>query len=328
MMRTPSPRIGTILGLVPPVAVIAAMGTFLLRAPGPTQGTLRAFDVATDDLDGDGLTDAEEAVLHTSPNLADTDGDGFSDAEELARQLAQLVPDSVPVQGRLRVGMTACQAETGLEVVLAVYLPDLNLRNKDFRLGLVSGHRIFEVDREQLLESASVEYLPAASPTALLALIRVPFPEQAVHVRGELGIYATVGNAGTGFVAASTAVRLLSVDGIVLVAMTDPYSAVPSSTQGGPGIQPTMQQPAGATPSAGGTIFVPITLQNEPPALWSPGQICYQKSSPVGANGLLVTHEVIRADCMDNWDSFCPPSCSSSAGSTYDEIDPLALLGG
>ncbi|MBK7878840.1 MAG: hypothetical protein IPJ77_24540 [Planctomycetes bacterium] len=322
MKRTLSPRLGTVFGLIPPVVVVATAGTFLWQAEGPLHGTLRAVDVTIEDSDGDGLTNAEEAVLQTSPLLADTDGDGFSDAEELARQFAQLIPDTAPIQGRLRVGMTASRAELGLEVLLAVYLPDLNLRSKDLRLGLVTGRRVVELEREQILEGATVQYLPTASESSVLALVRIPFSAQTVHARGELSVYATVGNSGSGIVAASSALRLRSVDGIVLLAMPDPYSAVPSSAQGGTNATPSPQAPGG------GTIFVPITLDGDPPALWAPAQICYQKSSPVGANGLLVTHEVTRADCMDNWDSFCPPSCSSAVGSTFEEVDPLALLGG
>ncbi len=39
--------------------------------------------VATEDSDGDGLTNAEEAQLGTDPNIADSDGDGMSDAQEV-----------------------------------------------------------------------------------------------------------------------------------------------------------------------------------------------------------------------------------------------------
>jgi hypothetical protein len=39
---------------------------------------------ATDDSDGDGLTNIEEFHLGTNPTLADTDGDGFSDGDEVA----------------------------------------------------------------------------------------------------------------------------------------------------------------------------------------------------------------------------------------------------
>lgn len=326
MKRTHSLRLGTALGLVPPVALAVAASALLARDEASRTTTLRAFDAVPVDQDGDGLTDAEEAVLHSSPILADTDGDGISDAEELARQLALLVPDSVPMQGRLRMGMSCCGTDTGLEVLLAVYLPDLNLRTKDLRLGLVSGRRVVELDREQILEGASVVYLPAASETSLLALVRIPFSEQAVHANGELGVYGTIGNSGTGFVASSSALRLRSIDGVVLLALPDPYSASPSTGQGS-GISQSVPS-SGSSPAQNGTIFVPLTLQGEPPSTWAPGQICYQKASPVGANGMLVTQEVIRADCMDNWDSFCPPSCSSSVGSTFDEVDPLALLGG
>ena len=47
------------------------------------------------DTDGDGLTDAEEILLHrTSPLLADTDGDGLDDGDELAAGTNPLNPDT------------------------------------------------------------------------------------------------------------------------------------------------------------------------------------------------------------------------------------------
>jgi hypothetical protein len=46
--------------------------------------------------DGDGLTDADEAVLGTDSLLADTDGDGFGDGAEVAVGTDPLDPNSFP----------------------------------------------------------------------------------------------------------------------------------------------------------------------------------------------------------------------------------------
>ena len=57
-------------------------------APSATESTAASTEAATDDgtdTDGDGLTDAREAALGTSPLLADTDGDGLSDGDEVVR---------------------------------------------------------------------------------------------------------------------------------------------------------------------------------------------------------------------------------------------------
>lgn len=44
---------------------------------------LEGVAVKSQDSDNDGLSDAEEAVYGTNPNLADTDGDGYSDGDEV-----------------------------------------------------------------------------------------------------------------------------------------------------------------------------------------------------------------------------------------------------
>ncbi len=60
---------------------VQAVGTpAAVAIAGQSAGTPAA---ATDDQDGDGLTDAEEDELNTDPVLADTDGDGLSDGDEV-----------------------------------------------------------------------------------------------------------------------------------------------------------------------------------------------------------------------------------------------------
>jgi len=49
---------------------------------------------ATDDSDGDGITDADEFTNGTDPRSTDSDGDGLSDSEELAAGTDALSPDS------------------------------------------------------------------------------------------------------------------------------------------------------------------------------------------------------------------------------------------
>lgn len=56
------------------------------------------------DSDRDGLTDAEEEALGTSPTNPDTDGDGISDLVELLTGLDPLVPNEMPSCQRYPVG--------------------------------------------------------------------------------------------------------------------------------------------------------------------------------------------------------------------------------
>jgi len=55
-------------------------------------------EIATDDFDGDGLTNAQEQATGTDPTMADTDGDGTSDGAEVAAGSDPLAPlDHLPV---------------------------------------------------------------------------------------------------------------------------------------------------------------------------------------------------------------------------------------
>ena len=308
-------------GLVPPLAILVAAGTLVVKSSLGTRELRADNTITTHDYDGDGLTDQQERILGTSPASGDTDGDGFGDTEELARQFSPLFAQESPPHGRLRIGMT-CRAEDGvMHALLAVYLPDLNLRNKCLHLGVVAGNRIVHVADEYLVDNAGIQFVPAVDPNSVIAVIDVPFSMQMVHAAGHLTMFATVGIKGTGVVASADVARLLSIGGVAVLCMPDP--TVPPNPSDA--LWSQQSQPGGAH----GTIYVPLTQPGDDlPSTWMPGEICFQKSSTVATSGSLVTEEVITADCLDNWDAYCPPTCSSSVGSTYTTVDPLVLIGG
>jgi hypothetical protein len=128
--------------------------------------------------------------------------------------------------------------------------------------------------------------------------------------------------AGSGILNTADKVRLLSIDGMIVLAMPDP--TFPS---GGNANANSLQNPHDSTQ----TIYVPLPLDDEsgPPSSWTEGQICYQTSSSIawGRDGV-VTQEVTSANCIEGWDTSCAPDCSSAVGGTYTTIDPVTLIGG
>ena len=65
------------------------------RDPQSTPSISYEKFVRTADQDGDGLSDADEAVLRTNARIADTDGDGCSDGAEYLSGTNPLVKDSI-----------------------------------------------------------------------------------------------------------------------------------------------------------------------------------------------------------------------------------------
>ena len=80
----------------------------------------------------------------------------------------------------------------------------------------------------------------------------------------------------------------------------------------------------------GGSIRQPIPPSNIPsvPTTWVPGAVCFQRAVTIGGNGAIVVKEVVEADCLQGWDTFCASDCSAAVGTTFRTIDPAALIGG
>jgi ASPIC and UnbV/FG-GAP-like repeat/Bacterial TSP3 repeat len=89
------------------------------RVPMPTGSldlsTIQACIQPSLDSDGDGLTDAEEAILGTDPSVWDTDGGGMSDGAEVAANKNPLDPnDDYPV-GTWSISFTDVTTSAGVQ---------------------------------------------------------------------------------------------------------------------------------------------------------------------------------------------------------------------
>lgn len=294
-------------------AVLAAAA--LVVVVGGERRLAAAADAGTDP-DGDFLTNAQEAVLGTTSTVTDSDGDGFSDLEELARGTSPLFANQAPIASApAHVGMTAHGTNDGfVHVVVAVHSAIPNPRDVDIGFGVQVNRRIATFSPAWLATHSTMQVTTSADGLGLVYLIDVAIDASTVLAAGHSTFFATASIPGHGVVSADT-VRLLNVGGVVVL-----VAAPPRPVQ-------NMQNPGGALP---GSIYVPLPTDGSGgiPAGWSSGEICFQRSSPVAVNGPVVTQEVVSASCLNGWEGYCPPSCTSTVGTTYSTVDPIGLIGG
>ncbi len=306
--------------LIAPLAVAVAgtafVGTSLYSPP-----RLSAARSAPTDTDGDGLTDRQERILGTSIVRVDTDRDGFSDLEELARKSSPLFDEWRPNAERLSIGMTAHGAEGKVHVMLAVYCRVEQLDSLRVMFGAQVGGRLFDLTNSRIFTTSEMIVMPAEDPRSLVALLDIPVAPDWIQRVREATFFATITGHGSTVANSADTAELRFMDDMILLVQDNPTYSLNSTNS-----------TAGHAPAAGGggTVFRPLPLdeEEEVPSNWSEDEICAQRSSPVGVSGAVVTQEVISAECQEGWDSSCPPSCSSSVGSTHTTIDPVILIGG
>ena len=305
-------------GLLPPVFLMLTAGGLL--GASLQRGTALKADVTNNhDADGDGLVDAQELVLGTSPFNPDTDDDGYSDLEELARKSSPLLPQFHPddhVDNTLSVGMSCHWAGNKVHALIALYVPDHNLHDKSFHIGMLVGHRMLRVPQHVLLERANASVYPAHDPGAMIMTVDFPFDPNLVHMHGSVTVFATAGSALPGAVTTADAAQLINVGNVVVYCMVD-HSPVVHMNSVGNGNQHS---------SSSGLIYIP--LDDDGPLNWTPGAVCQQETEVVGTSGSSVTEEVVSAECVDGWDAACPPGCADTVGTTSETVDPLLLIGG
>jgi hypothetical protein len=261
------------------------------------------------DSDGDGLTDLEEFVLGTSSDSEDSDGDGFEDLEEQARGTDPLDAVSLPQLPELDVGLYA-SAENGIvKLVSAVYVPDGNLQNLDFQMGLVLRGRPVLISPAIYSRAIRLLIFPGRAMGSRIVVAEIPIGESLIQRRGQLNIFAGIRNPIEDTAAVDVS-SLVDFSGVTM-------SVEPSTT-------PFFNGNA----VANGVTYRPLGGDDQIPATWSSGQVCWQRMTPVGQNGASVVHEVDAANCQST-DSYCSPSdCSGSVGGLVELPDPGGLIGG
>lgn len=299
-----------------PVAGLAVLGAVLAGVLTP-RGELNAADLGSRDADGDGLSDTQEQVMQTSVFKADTDGDGFVDTEEAARNTSAYSALETPLPASMDIGMVARGEGGSIHSVVVIYVEGGNLHDKELGFGFVIDNNVIEVPTWYLLSTATITLAPASDPADALVLIDIPFSAQLVHSFGSLSIYATLSSQGQGAVSAAAAMQVVSVDGVVHWVMPAQNGIPGMGNRGGLTGQGSVYAPIPADGGSGGL-----------PSEWIPGEICYQTTQVVGMQGGIVIQEVITAECISGWDSYCKPNCAASVGSTYTTFDPGSLVGG
>jgi len=319
--RTPSPHF-LLRGLAVPVVSFVAIG-FLIAQDVLRSRELQATPPSdAHDPDSDGLVNAQEDIIGSNSFEADTDHDGLTDLEELARKSSPLFDTSLPAVPGLSLGMTARGGEEEeVHALIAMYLPDGKLRNKDFRAGILMGGRTVAFSQAYLLNEAQLSFYPAQDSVARIALLDLPIPSRYVLAFGQMTMFATLGDAAAGVVQTADSIHLLSFGQEVVLEFTNP------SIKGG-GSTTASSQPTGGPGSRSiGSVYIPLPMRGGV-SNWLPGQVCFQQTALIGVSGAKITQEVTSAECQLGWDSYCPGTCSATVGNTYTTIDPLALIGG
>ncbi|MFT7485050.1 MAG: hypothetical protein ACI9F9_000896 [Candidatus Paceibacteria bacterium] len=305
------------------LAGFVALGLGIAAWPaGKSLPVLHASPSASLDDDGDGLSNLAEQVLGSSRYLVDTDGDGYGDLEEFARGSDPGDVGDKPLPGALSLSMSASGEDDGLHLQIAAFYTDGNAQNKEFQIGVVLNElpRFFPGALSE--PGVTISRYPTEDGASGVLLLDVPFSEDAVHALGNLSIFATLSLDSAPLVVAAASVDLISIDGVLTILQSGPFDRWQALNSGGGAGNP-------GGPSAG-SIYRPIPTGTGGgiPTTWTPGEICFQASIEIGSDGGVITHEVVAADCISDFDSSCPPSCASSVGEVFQTFDPIGLIGG
>jgi len=293
------------------VAAICLGGTVLFAiAHGTSEpGLAAATRHDRTDLDGDGLTDQQELVIGTLPYRADTDGDSYSDLEERARGSDPLDAASIPTSASFGVGTCASLEDGIVSMLSAVYLHDDGVNAIELEIGLVYHGHVLRITPKRGDNARGFIY-PGHDSQDRLAVVEVALPESVVRRLGQVNLFSIVRGTTPG--APPPVVSVLPLVEFAGTTMAiEEHTAVYS---GGGG--------------ASGVVYHPLTGSDQIPASWNSGQICFQRTAPVGVRGVSIVNEIEASDCLD-MDTYCSSGdCAAAVGQSLELPDPAALIGG
>lgn len=285
----------------------AAVAAGRSLAPLPLASAAPIVGVGGLDSDLDGLVDSLELVRGTSALDADTDGDGFLDLVELAQNSNPGDPNSIPASISFALALLPHASEGVFRLSQVVYVPDNDISGVSYNLFVRWQGVTLPVDPSLYLAGATFNFVPSEIGNDGVAVITTYLPVSVMEFLGPVSFLATGGPSGAISPTAAAGTTVLPVGG----ALNEVQTA----------------QQAGFGQLGGGTVYRPLQPAEELPGGYTPGQICYQTSVPQGASGGMVIYEVDTSNCEAAF-AYCSPACELQTGTTFELVDPLALLGG
>ena len=317
------PSAASWLGLALPALLLSTGGLCLGVTIGRPSAVAAGPGGDALDTDGDGLNDDIEQILLTDPFMADTDGDGFSDLIEVAQQSDPLDYFAVPDVENYSVGMVAEVAPNAsgsshnLHVVMPVYVPGGIVEDMRLDVGFFYKGKKTLISAPVLLAQSNATVTDGINPGDIVLTVDMRVPEMLVLALGQMSFFAVATPPlGSPQSAVAAKLDLATSAGVVLAISKTPYGAFGGTGSGGSG-------------SSGGadSVYRPLDDDDDIPPSWASGQFCTQETQTIGASGPVLTQEVSAAACEDA-DAHCMPGCANLVGSTFDVLDPAALIGG
>ena len=263
------------------------------------------------DADADGLPDALEMRLGSSPTLVDSDGDGIGDAEEVARHSDPADGAWMPGPAGVAINLVPYVESGNTHLVTVMYAQDGNLGNKPFSMGARIGNFVRTAPLIYFTKNATFTSHVGKVLGSSILVVDSPLDPTLLERFDSISFYALISSNGKKVDAGVTDLALM--DGIVVE-----YTSgdIISSTVGG------SSGHSQASTSFYGPVDADSILE------WTPGEICGQITAVAATMGPVIVEEVVDAACEPGWDSYCDPGCAASVGETLQRIDPVALING